>query len=130
MLFNWFFFNIDYFGIKIDAVFALPDDKTIEIVKDAVNLDSENKKHIKFSLVVNTYYPSFFEDTDDYIICDNDDDIDWSRTCKTRPSLKNPADLSKIRAVYWKNWIWDIDYFDDQKPDGKERLNNTPKENF
>lgn len=129
MLFNWFFFNIDYFGIKIDAVFALPDDKTLEITRE-VNLDSENKKHIKFSLTVSTYYPSFFEDTDDYIICDNDEEIDWSRTCKTKPSLKDPKDLSKIRAVYWKNWIWDMDYYDDQKPDGKERWNNTPKENF
>ena len=129
MLFNYMFFNIDYFGIKIDTVFALPDDKTIEIVKE-INLDTDHKKHIKFSLVVQTYYPSFLEDSDDYIIADNDHEIDWSRMCKTRPSLKDPNDLSKIRAVYWKNWIWDMEYLDDVKPDGDERWNHTPKENF
>ena len=128
MLFNYMFFNIDYFGIKIDAVFSLPDDKEIEIIRD-VNLEAEDKKHIKFSLTVQTYYPSFLEDTDDYIVCDNDNDIDWTRTCKTKPSGKD-IDLSQVRSVYWKNWIWDIQYFDDQKPDGKERWNNTPKENF
>jgi len=130
MLFNYMFFNIDYFGIKIDAVFSLPDSKNIEIVKDAVNLDSDTKKHIKFTLVVKTYYPSFFDDTDDYIICDNDNDIDWSRMCKTRPSEKDPNDLAKIRAVYWKKWIWDMNYLNDAKPDGVERWKNTPKENF
>ena len=129
MLFNYMFFNIDYFGLKIDAVFALPDDKTIEIVREQ-NLDSENKKHIKFSLSVQTYYPSFFIDTDDYIICDNDDEIDWSRMCKKRPSDIDPKTLSMVRPVYWKNWIWDMEYYDDEKPDGKERWTNTPKENF
>jgi len=130
MLFNYMFFSIDYYSIKIDAVFALPDDKQIEIIREQ-NLDSENKKHIKFTLTVQTYYPSFFEDSDDYIICDNDDEINWDRLpCKTKPSLKDPKDLSKIRAVYWKNWIWDTQYIDDDKPDGKTRWNDTPKENF
>ncbi len=129
MLFNYMFFNIDYFGLKIDAVFALPDDRTIEIVREQ-NLDSDTKKHIKFSLAVQTYYPSFFKDTDDYIICDNDDEIDWSRMCKTKPSELDSKDLSQVRAVYWKNWIWDMEYYDDEKPDGVERWKNTPKENF
>ena len=74
-------------------------------------------------------YP-FEDNTFDYIICDNDDEIDWSRTCKTKPSERDPNELNKIRAVYWKNWIWDMDYVDDKKPDGKERWNDTPKENF
>ena len=129
MLFNYMFFNIDYFGIKIDAVFALPDDKNIELVRE-VNLDTDHKKHIKFTLNVQTYYPSFFEDTDDYIVCDNDDEIDWDRMCKTKPSLKDPKDLSKVRPVYWKNWIWDTDYLGSDKPDGTDRWNDTPKENF
>lgn len=129
MLFNWLYFNIDYFGLKIDAVFNLPDDRNIEITRD-ITLDTDSKKHIKFSLIVSTYYPSFYEDSDDYIICDNDSDIDWSRLCKTRPSEKNANDLDKVRAVYWKNWIWDMDYVDDKKPDGKERWDDTPKENF
>lgn len=129
MLFNYMFFNIDYFGMKIDAVFSLPDEKGIEIVREQ-NLDSDTKKHIKFSLNVQTYYPSYFIDTDDYIICDNDNDINWEKTCKTRPSELNEADLSKIRPVYWKNWIWDMKYLDNEKPDGRERWFDTPKENF
>lgn len=36
MLFNYFFYNIDYNGMKIDAVFNLPDDKTIEIAKKLI----------------------------------------------------------------------------------------------
>lgn len=129
MLFNWMFFNIDYFGIKLDAVFNLPDDKSIEITREE-NLDTEYKKHIKFSLMVNTYYPSFYDDVDDYIICDNDDEIDWTRTCKIKPSLRDPKDLDNIKRVYWKNWIWDIKKLNDEKPDGKDRWNDTPKENF
>lgn len=129
MLFNYMFFNIDYFGMKLDAVFALPDDKTIEIVREQ-NLEAETKKHIKFPLRIQTYYPSYFIDTDDYIICDNDNEIDWGRMCKKRPSELDDNDLSKIRPVYWKNWIWDMKYLDNDKPDGKDRWGDTPKENF
>jgi len=128
MLFNYLYFNFDYFGLKIDASFNLPDDKSIEIEREQ-NLDSDTKKHIRFPLTINTYYPSFMEDSDDYIVCDNDDEIDWSRMCKTRPSEKDPNDLSMVRKVYWKNFIWDIDYQNDVKPDGKDR-DDTPKENF
>lgn len=126
MLFNWLYFNIDYYGLKIDAVFNLPDDKQIEIVREQ-NLESDSKKHIKFSLVVNSYYPSFYEDTDDYIICDNDDEIDWTRTCKIRPSLRNPDDLDRVKRVYWKNYIWDYDMKNIKKPDDRT---DTPTENF
>lgn len=129
MLFNWLYFNIDFYGIKIDAVFNLPDDKQIEIVREQ-NLDTDNKKHIKFSLSVSSYYPSFFDDTDDYIICDNDDEIDWSRMCKTKPSLKDPNELDRFKRVYFKNYIWDQDKLNNIKPDGKDRWNDTPKENF
>jgi hypothetical protein len=129
MLFNYMFYNIDYHGLKIDVVFNLPDDKSIEIIRD-ITLDSDTKKHIKFSLAVKTYYPSFYIDTDDYVICDNDDtDIDWSKTCKQKPSEINPTELEKIKPVYWKSWIWNINYIDDAKPDGKDRL-DTPLENF
>jgi len=127
MLFNYMYFNFDYFGIKINAVFSLPDDKQIEILREQ-NLDTEHKKYIKFSIVVNTYYPSFYEDVDDYIIADNDNDINWTRMCKTRPSLKDPNDLSKVRAVYWKSYLWDI-----SKTPTDTELNDrsdTPKENF
>jgi hypothetical protein len=128
MLFNYLYFNFDYFGLKIDASFNLPDDKSIEINREQ-NLDADTKKHIKFPLTINTYYPSFLEDSDDYIVCDNDDEIDWGRMCKTRPSEKDPNDLSIVRKVYWKNFIWDMDFQNDVKPDGKDR-DDTPKENF
>jgi len=76
LLYNYMFFNIDYFGIKIDAVLQLPDDKSIEIQRE-VSMDSDRKKMIKFSLEVQTYYPIFKIDVDDLLVCDNDDDIDW-----------------------------------------------------
>lgn len=128
MLYNYMYFNIDYFGIKIDASFNLPDDKTIEITREQT-LDSDVKKHIKFSIVVNTYYPCSPIDIDDYIICDNDDEIDWTRTVKKRPPLDD-EDSDIIKRVNWKYYIWDSEYVDQEKPDGKDRMNNTPTENF
>lgn len=107
MLFNYMFFNIDYFGIKIDAVFSLPDDKEIQIERE-VTMDSDPKKHIKFSLKVDSYYPIFliekdkFIDIDDFTICDNDDDIDWGQMYKKKPSEIDSDDLNRIRSVYWK----------------------------
>lgn len=126
MLFNYMFFNFDYYGIKIDAVFILPDDKQVEINREQ-SLETDHKKYIKFSIMVQTYYPSFFEDTDDYEIADNDDQIDWTRMCKTRPSLKDPNDLHKIRPVYWKSYLWDQSNTD--KPTDEER-GDIPKENM
>lgn len=113
MLFNYMFFNIDYFGIKIDAVFSLPDDKEITIERE-ITTDSEAKKHVKFSLKVDTYYPIFlvekdkFIDIDDFTICDNDDEIDWGKLYKQKPSELDTKDLNHIRSVYWKlNMIYD-----------------------
>ena len=95
MLFNYFYFNINYFSLKLDCSFNLPDDRTIEIVREQ-NLEADTKKHIKFPLVVNSYYPSFYLDTDQYEICDNDDDLDWSRICFKRPSLLDPIEMANI----------------------------------
>ena len=109
-LYNYMFFNIDYYGIKIDAVFNLPDDKEIVIERDQV-LDTDTKKHIRFSLKVDTYYPVFISenykyiDIDDYIICDNDDEINWDRMYKKRPSTLSEEDIMSVRRVYWKNNI-------------------------
>ena len=127
MLFNWMFFNIDYFGIKLDAVMNLPDDKNIEITREQ-NLDSDRKKHIKFSLTINTYYPSFYHDVDQFIECDNDDEIDWSRIDWVKPSLLGSNELERIKSVYWKDWIWDKKQIINQKNDKKRPL--TPPENF
>lgn len=107
MLFNYMFFNIDYFGIKIDAVFSLPDDKEITLDRE-INMDSEQKKHIKFALKVDTYYPIFliekdrYIDFDDFTVCDNDDEIEWEKLYKVKPSEIDAEELSHIRSVYWK----------------------------
>lgn len=85
LLYNYFFFNIDYFGIKIDAILKLPDDKTIEIPRE-ISIDSERRKSIKFSLNVETYYPIFNIDSDDLIQCDNDDDINWEYLGVPKPT--------------------------------------------
>lgn len=85
LLYNYMFFNIDYFGIKIDAVLQLPDDKTIEIQRE-INMDSDRKKFIKFPLEVQTYYPIFKIDVEDLIVCDNDDEIDWDYIGISRPT--------------------------------------------
>lgn len=134
--FNYMYFNFDYFGMKMDAVFTLPDDKEIEIQRDA-SLDSDVKKHIKFPITVETYYPIFmiekdrFIDIDDFIICDNDDEIEWDRMYKKRPSELDSNDISTIRRVYWKSYIWDKDYEDnDDYLDGDDSRTNTKKENF
>ena len=135
-LFNYMFFNLDYHGMKIDAVFTLPDDKDIEIQRD-VTLDSDVKKTIKFSLEVNSYYPIFmvekdrYIDVDDFIVCDNDDELDWERLYKKRPSEMDANDISTMRRVYWKNYIWDYDYLKDKdRLKGDDDRSELPKENF
>jgi hypothetical protein len=135
-LFNYMFFNIDYYGMKIDAVFSLPDDKEVEIQRE-ITMDSDYKKRIKFPLTVETYYPIFlvekdrYIDIDDFIICDNDDELDWSRLYKKRPSEMDANDISSVRRVYWKSYLWDYDYRNDpDKLKGDNTRTNTPKENF
>lgn len=106
-LFNYMFFNIDYYGIKIDAVFSLPDDKDIVIERE-ITMESDTKKHIKFPLKIQTYYPVFliekygFVDIDDYTICDNDQDIDWDKLDKKNPIDISEEEISTVRRVYWK----------------------------
>jgi len=135
-LFNYMFFNLDYHGLKIDAIFTLPDDKEIEIQRD-VSLDSDVKKHIKFQLTVETYYPIFmvekdrYIDVDDFIVCDNDDELDWDRLYKKRPSEMDSNDISTVRRVYWKNYIWDKDYLkDNDRLKGDDDRSDLPKEIF
>jgi hypothetical protein len=109
-LFNYMFFSIDYYGIKIDAVFNLPDDKEISIVREQT-MESDQKKFIKFSLKVNTYYPIFmiendrYIDVDDFTVCDNDDEIDWTRMYKKKPSELSEQEISTAHRVFWKNNI-------------------------
>lgn len=128
MLFNYMYFNYDYYGLKIDAVFSLPDDKEIEIIREQ-NLETEHKKYIRFPLTVETYYPSFFYDTDKYEICDNDDEIDWTRACFDRPQLNDFDGLENIRPVYWKSYLWDINGSGPTDEENQDR-SDTSQENL
>lgn len=117
MLYNYMFFNIDYKNIKIDAVLQLPDDKEVTLPR-TLDLVSDTKKFVKFSLQVKSYYPLFYSnqnankrpylysdsegfqpdencfgefqpiDDDSLEICDNDSDFDFDRM-----ELPNPTDL-------------------------------------
>ena len=116
MFYNYMFFSIDYYGLKIDAMLKLPDDKSIEIPRE-ITMDSDRKKIIKFSLEVSSYYPIFMIDIDDLITCDNDDDIDWDSLNIPRPtndfslSLQNynysqgQTITTEIKRVFWENYI-------------------------
>jgi hypothetical protein len=145
MLYNYMFFNIDYFGIKIDAILLLPDDKNIEIQRE-ISMESDRKKFIKFSLEIQTYYPIFKIDIDDLIVCDNDDDIDWEYLGIAQPtedfvqSVKNYNEsfgilnikggvsgsttiegLSPIQRSYWETYYHEL---------GREKTLKEEREEF
>jgi len=86
LFFNYFFFNMDYFGIKIDLVLQLPDDRSIE-VPTAGDFTSDKKKIIKFPLTVRGYYPVWTVDTDN-VECYNEE-------------------FENIKRVYWQDYIHD-----------------------
>ncbi len=99
-LFNYQFSSFDYFGQKIDLFFKLPADKSIEIIREQ-NLASETTPTISMSLDVETYYPIFNTNTDDYEVCDNDDQIDWNFLGVERPTDETKYD--GLKRVYWYN---------------------------
>jgi len=100
-LYNYRFFKIDYFGMKIDAFFKLPTDSGIEIPRE-INLSSDNTITIKFSLEINTYYPVFDVMSDDYEICDNDDTIDWNFLGIPKPDGKEiSTSVGALKRVFW-----------------------------
>jgi len=99
VFYNYFFFNFDYYGLKIDAFFPLPDDKQIEIQRE-LNLENDRKKKITFSLDVNTYFPIFDIDIDDLMICDNDDSINWDELDIPRPTIDFNESLKKLNETY------------------------------
>lgn len=101
VLYNYRFFNISYFGLKIDAFFKLPSESGIEIPRE-INLTSDNTITMKFSLEVNTYYPIFQVITDDHEICDNDEQIDWEFLGVPKPdgheiNIQDGA----VKRTYW-----------------------------
>ena len=88
LFFNYYFFNMDYFGLKLDLVLQLPDDKTIEVPTEGDNMSDKNKT-IKFSLVVKSYYPIWTVDTDN-VECYNEE-------------------FENIKRVYWQAYVHDMD---------------------
>jgi len=155
--YNYQFFNFDYYGIKIDAFFNLPDDKTIEIQRE-VTMESDRKKMITFSLEVQTYYPIFMIDHEDLIVCDNDDDLDWDRLGISQPtndyseSFKNLNEMygqiayvggkdddennevsegkTEIRKVYWSNMYRRMEKYEKGNVDPSYRPSQWAKEDF
>lgn len=124
VLFNYMHFSVDYFGMKIDAVLSLPDDKEIVIPREQ-NLTTDTKKNVNFTLVVKSHYPDFFIDTDDYETCDNDDEINWKSLGILPPSER--GDIPNEKRVYWDKFIFDSN--NKPNPDDEKRI-NTPPENF
>lgn len=88
LLFNYFFFEMDYYGLNIPLVLQLPDDKTVEIPTEG-DFTSDKNKSIKFSLEVRGYYPIWTVDTDN-VECYNEE-------------------FENIKRVYWKAYIHDLD---------------------
>ena len=99
VLYNYRFFSISYFGMKIDAFFKLPTESGIEIPRE-INLASDNTMVMKFSLEVQTHYPIFQVSTDDYEICDNDNEIDWNFLGVPKPDGNIPSS-TVLNRVYW-----------------------------
>jgi len=146
--FNYQFFNFDYYGIKIDAQFILPDDKGFEFIRD-VDMQSDRKRKMTFTLEIKTNFPIFMIDSDDLIVCDNDGDFDWDKIGVPRPTLdfkdslkrynegfgqtayvggdvkdennKTIEGKTEIRKVYWYNLYREMDKYKykDNNPDWK-----------
>lgn len=101
VLYNYRFFNISYFGLKIDAFFKLPSESGIDIPRE-INLGSEDTITMKFSVEINTYYPIFNVNSEDFEVCDNDAQIDWDYLGVERPNGSDPASADgALKRVYW-----------------------------
>ena len=86
LYFNYYFFNMDYYGLKLDIVLQLPDDKTVEVPSEG-DFTSDKKKSIKFALTVRSYYPIWTVDTDN-VECYNEE-------------------FENIKRVYWQSYVHD-----------------------
>jgi hypothetical protein len=107
VLYNYRFFYINYFGLKIDAFFKLPSETGVEIPRE-VNLSSDNVISMKFGLEVQTYYPIFNVNTDDFEICDNDDLVDWDFLGVKKPDGSEPKSTDgALKRAYWFNNLVD-----------------------
>jgi len=128
VLYNYRFFFINYFGMKIDAHFKLPSDVGIDIPRE-INLGTDNIITMKFSLEVSTYYPVFNVMTDDYEICDNDDQIDWNFLGISKPDGHEiSSSAGALKRVYWYHNLSDNQTKDEiikEKEDNRDNeINN------
>lgn len=124
VLYNYRFFNISYFGLKIDAFFKLPSESGIEIPRE-INLTSDNTITMKFSLEVNTYYPIFQVITDDHEICDNDEQIDWEFLGVPKPdgheiNIQDGA----VKRTYWYHNLIEKESLEDILREKEENRQN------
>jgi hypothetical protein len=62
-LYRYMYFEYNY--MHIDAILIIPDQETITISREK-NLTSDNTIKIDLSLEVNSYYPAFMENLEDY----------------------------------------------------------------
>jgi len=105
-LYNYRFFSISYFGMKIDSFFKLPSDGGIDIPRNGgIGIDGSTIT-IKFTLEVVTFYPSFTVNTEDYEMCDNDDSIDWEFLGVEKPNV-NSKSKEEVKRAYWYNNLLD-----------------------
>ncbi len=58
MFYKYMYFEHNY--LHIDAILKMPDDKTVEIMRDK-NFSSDNTIKLNFDFEVHTYYPSYNE---------------------------------------------------------------------
>ena len=106
VLYNYRFFNISYFGMKIDSFFKLPSEGGIDIPRNGSIGTDASIISMKFTLEVVTYYPAFTVNTEDYEICDNDDSIDWDFLGIEKPN-KNSKSKEEMKRAYWYNNLLD-----------------------
>jgi hypothetical protein len=122
MMYNYYFFSIDYYGLKIDSVLFLPDDKTVEQPRN-IPIESNRDKIMKIPFSVKSYYPSWKVDTDKLDCGEN-------------------IEFENMKKVYWEAYIHDIKILreltainvndkDFQRTKGiPEHDKTTPHENF
>lgn len=124
MFYNYRFYSISYYGMKIDAFFRLAPDSGIEIPRE-INLQSDNTISIKMSIEVQTYYPVFKLVSEDYEICDNDASIDWDFLGIPRPDGRDlPNNDGALKRVYWYH-----NYLDNRSKEDIIRENEENRQN-
>jgi hypothetical protein len=128
MLYNYRFYSISYYGMKIDAFFRLAPDSGIEIPRE-VNLGSDDTISIKMSLDVQTYYPVFKLISEDYEICDNDDQIDWNFLGIPKPDGRQlPNSDGALKRVYWYHNLLDRqtkqELIEEKEQNRQDEINN------